>query len=233
MGNLSFGLRPVILQGANLSATGSTDSDVFIEYKNYYPYDTHVATYRVTAKLSLSNVVVNDDLSIEFDYGGIQYVRAYSTWAKGAVGYSVRDTLFKGDDSQAWTYTHDIGEAMDSFQVPVATQPIQHYKVPPNGSIKIPETKAFTWVESAIVSDECEVYVGGTVTNIIPTYKPNGLRKGGEWKGVQALTLSTYIRKGGSWSDVGTEQVSTIGQVNEGNTRRRQREQWKQEGPFS
>lgn len=232
MPNLSFGLRPVIIQGANLSATGSTDSDVFIEYKNYYPLDTHVATYRVTAKLSLSNVVVNDDLSVEFDYGGIQSVRAYSTWAKGAVGYIVTDTLYKADGSVAFTNNHDIATGFDSGNVSVATQPIQHYKVPPNGSITIPEIKAFRWLESATVSDECEVYVGGTVTNIIPTYKPNGLRKGGQWKGVQALSLSTYIRKGGSWSDVGCEQVSTIGQVNEGNTRRCQGGQWKQEGPF-
>lgn len=233
MANLKFGLRPVILQGANLSATESKDDAVFIEYNNYYPYDVHVATYRIGARLALSNVTVNDDLSVEFDYGGIQSVRAYSTYSSSPVGYNITNTLYKGDNSVAWSKTLDIASSFDSGNVSVATQTTKHYKVPPNGTITIPEIKAFRWLLSAVVSDECEVYVGGTVTNIIPTYKPNGLRKAGQWKGVQPLKLSTYIRKSGAWSDVGTENVSTIGQANKGQTRRRQSGQWKQEAPFS
>ena len=84
-----------------------------------------------------------------------------------------------------------------------------------------------------LISDECEVFVGGTVTNVIPTYKPNGLRKNNEWKSVQELKLSTYIRTLNNWNDVGTEQVATIGQVNKGHTRRRQGGEWKQERPFT
>ena len=83
------------------------------------------------------------------------------------------------------------------------------------------------------LSDECEVFVGGTVTNVIPTYKPNALRKNNEWKSVQELKLSTYIRTSSTWNDVGTEQVATIGQVNKGHTRRRQGGEWKQERPFA
>ena len=88
-------------------------------------------------------------------------------------------------------------------------------------------------LKSSVLSDECEVFVGGTVTNVIPTYKPNGLRKNNEWKSVQELKLSTYIRREEHWNDVGTEQVATIGHVNKGQTRRRQRGEWRQEGPFS
>ena len=101
------------------------------------------------------------------------------------------------------------------------------------GSIDIPEIKAFRWLSEAVVSDECEVFVGGTVTNVIPTYKPNALRKSREWKSVQELKLSTYIRTSGNWNDVGTEQVATIGHVNKGHTRRRQGGEWKQERPFA
>ena len=121
----------------------------------------------------------------------------------------------------------------ESDWVSVATKPRQHYVVPPNGSINIPEEKAFHWLSEAKISDECEVFVGGTVTNVIPTYKPNALRKNGEWKSVQELKLSTYIRSSGNWNDVGTEQVATIGHVNKGQTRRRQGGEWKQERPFT
>ena len=58
-------------------------------------------------------------------------------------------------------------------------------------------------------------------------------RKNNEWKSVQELKLSTYIRTQGNWNDVGTEQVATIGQVNKGQTRRRQGGEWKQERPFA
>ena len=233
MANLRFNIRPVIIQGENLSSVISSDSDTAITYNNYYPIGTHVSTYRIEAKLALSNVTVHDDLSISFDYGGIQSVRARTTWSSSSVGYNVNKHFYKGDGTVAWEQSSDIAAAFDTGDIPVAPQPTRRYTVPPNGSIDIPEIKAFRWLSEAVVSDECEVFVGGTVTNVIPTYKPNGLRKNGEWKSVQELKLSTYIRTSGNWNDVGTEQVATIGQVNKGHTRRRQGGEWKQERPFS
>ena len=233
MPNLRFNIRPVIIQGENLSSVISSDSDTAITYNNYYPAGTHVSTYRIEAQLDLANVTVHDDLSVSFDYGGIKGVRAHTTWSSAAVGYNVNKTLYKGDMSTAWELGSDIATAFDTGWVPVATRERQHYVVPPNGSINIPEEKAFHWLSRAVISDECEVFVGGTVTNVIPTYKPNGLRKNNEWKSVQELKLSTYIRNQGNWNDVGTEQVATIGHVNKGQTRRRQGGEWKQERPFS
>ena len=233
MANLRFNIRPVIIQGDDLSSVISSDSDTAITYNNYYPAGTHVSTYRIEAKLALSNVTVHDDLSISFDYGGIQSVRAHTTWSSSTVGYNVNKHFYKGDGTVAWEQSSDIAAAFDTGDIAVAPQPTRRYTVPPNGSIDIPEIKAFRWLSEAVISDECEVYVGGTVTNVIPTYKPNGLRKNGEWKGVQELKLSTYIRTQDNWNDVGTEQVATIGQVNKGHTRRRQGGEWKQERPFS
>ena len=233
MANLRFNIRPVIIQGENLSSVISSDSDTAITYNNYYPIGTHVSTYRIEAKLALSNVTVHDDLSISFDYGGIQSVRARTTWSSSSVGYNVNKHFYKGDGTVAWEQSSDIAAAFDTGDIPVAPQPTRRYTVPANGSINIPEIKAFRWLCEAVVSDECEVFVGGTVTNVIPTYKPNGLRKSREWKSVQELKLSTYIRTSNNWNDVGTEQVATIGQVNKGNTRRRQGGEWKQERPFS
>ena len=233
MANLRFNIRPVIIQGENLSSVISSDSDTAITYNNYYPIGTHVSTYRIEAKLALSNVTVHDDLSISFDYGGIQSVRAHTTWSSAEVGYNVNKTLYKGDGSIAWEQSSDIATSFDTGDIPVAPQPTRSYTVPPNGSINIPEIKAFRWLCEAVISDECEVFVGGTVTNVIPTYKPNALRKNNEWKSVQELKLSTYIRTSGNWNDVGTEQVATIGHVNKGQTRRRQGGEWKQERPFS
>ena len=233
MANLRFNIRPVIIQGENLSSVISSDSDTAITYNNYYPIGTHVSTYRIEAKLALSNVTVHDDLSISFDYGGIQSVRARTTWSSSSVGYNVNKHFYKGDGTVAWEQSSDIAAAFDTGDIAVAPQPTRRYTVPPNGSIDIPEIKAFRWLCEAVVSDECEVFVGGTVTNVIPTYKPNGLRKNNEWKSVQELKLSTYIRTSGNWNDVGTEQVATIGQVNKGQTRRRQGRQWKQERPFA
>ena len=233
MANLRFNIRPVIIQGENLSSVISSDSDTAITYNNYYPAGTHVSTYRIEAKLALSNVTVHDDLSISFDYGGIQSVRAHTTWSSSTVGYNVNKHFYKGDGTVAWEQSSDIAAAFDTGDIPVAPQPTRRYTVPANGSINIPEIKAFRWLCEAVVSDECEVFVGGTVTNVIPTYKPNGLRKSREWKSVQELKLSTYIRTSNNWNDVGTEQVATIGQVNKGNTRRRQGGEWKQERPFA
>ena len=233
MANLRFNIRPVIIQGDDLSSVISSDSDTAITYNNYYPAGTHVSTYRIEAKLALSNVTVHDDLSISFDYGGIQSVRAHTTWSSSSVGYNVNKHFYKGDGTVAWEQSSDIAAAFDTGDIAVAPQPTRRYTVPPNGSIDIPEIKAFRWLSEAVISDECEVFVGGTVTNVIPTYKPNGLRKSGEWKSVQELKLSTYIRREEHWKDVGTEQVATIGQVNKGQTRRRQGGQWKQERPFS
>ena len=233
MPNLKFKIREHIIQGDDLSKIESADDNVLIEYNNYYPAGTHVSTYRIEAQLDLANVTVHDDLSVSFDYGGIKGVRAHTTYSTTVKGYNVDKTLSKGDGSTAWQLSSDIATAFDSGWQTVATRPRQHYVVPPNGSIAIPEEKAFHWLSSALVSDECEVFVGGTVTNVIPTYKPNGLRKNGEWKSIQELKLSTYIRTQGNWLDVGTEQVATAGQVNKGQTRRRQGEQWKQERPFA
>ena len=233
MANLRFNIRPVIIQGDDLSSVISSDSDTAITYNNYYPAGTHVSTYRIEAKLALSNVTVHDDLSISFDYGGIQSVRAHTTWSSSSVGYNVNKHFYKGDGTVAWEQSSDIAAAFDTGDIAVAPQPTRRYTVPPNGSIDIPEIKAFRWLSEAVISDECEVFVGGTVTNVIPTYKPNGLRKSGEWKSVQELKLSTYIRREEHWNDVGTEQVATIGQVNKGATRRRQGGEWKQERPFA
>ena len=233
MPNLRFNIRPVIIQGDDLSSVISSDSDTAITYNNYYPAGTHVSTYRIEAKLALSNVTVHDDLSISFDYGGIQSVRAHTTWSSSSVGYNVNKHFYKGDGTVAWEQSSDIATAFDTGDIAVAPQPTRRYTVPPNGSIDIPEIKAFRWLSEAVVSDECEVFVGGTVTNVIPTYKPNGLRKSGEWKSVQELKLSTYIRTSSTWNDVGTEQVATIGQAGKGHTRRRQGGEWKQERPFS
>ena len=233
MANLKFNIRPVIIQGDDLSSVISSDSDTAITYINYYPAGTHVSTYRIEAKLALSNVTVHDDLSISFDYGGIQSVRAHTTWSSSSVGYNVNKHFYKGDGTVAWEQSSDIAAAFDTGDIAVAPQPTRRYTVPPNGSIDIPEIKAFRWLSEAVISDECEVFVGGTVTNVIPTYKPNALRKNGEWKSVQELKLSTYIRTSSNWNDVGTEQVATIGQVNKGHTRRRQGGEWKQERPFA
>ena len=233
MANLKFKIRPVIIQGDDLASVISSDSDTAITYNNYYPAGTHVSTYRIEAKLALSNVTVHDDLSISFDYGGIQSVRAHTTWSSSSVGYNVNKHFYKGDGTVAWEQSSDIAAAFDTGDIAVAPQPTRRYTVPANGSINIPEIKAFRWLCEAVISDECEVFVGGTVTNVIPTYKPNGLRKNNEWKSVQELKLSTYIRREEHWNDVGTEQVATIAHVNKGNTRRRQGGQWKQERPFS
>ena len=233
MANLRFNIRPVIIQGDDLASVISSDSDTAITYNNYYPAGTNVSTYRIEAQLDLANVTVHDDLSVSFDYGGIKGVRAHTTWSSATVGYNVNKTLYKGDGSIAWMQSSDIAAMFETDWVSVATKPRQHYVVPPNGSISIPEEKAFRWLSEAVISDECEVFVGGTVTNVIPTYKPNGLRKSREWKSVQELKLSTYIRTSNNWNDVGTEQVATIGHVNKGHTRRRQGRQWKQERPFS
>lgn len=233
MANLKFNIRPVIIQGSDLSSVISSDSDTAITYNNYYPAGHQVSTYRIEAKLVLSNVTVHDDLSITFDYGGIQSVRARTTSSSAAVGYNVNKHLYKGDGSVAWEQSSDIATAFDTGDITVAPQPSQRYTVPPNGSIDIPEIKAFRWLSEALVSDECEVFVGGKVTNVIPTYKPNGLRKNGEWKSIQELKLSTYIRTSNTWNDVGTEQVATSGQANKGHTRRREGGQWKQEHPFA
>ena len=233
MANLRFNIRHNIIQGDDLSKVESADDNVMIEYNNYYPKGNPVSTYRIEAQLDLVNVTVHDDLSVSFDYGGIKGVRAHTTWSSTAVGYTVNKTLYKGDGTIAWNKSSDIAAMFESDWVSVATKPRQHYVVPPNGSISIPEEKAFRWLSEAVISDECEVFVGGTVTNVIPTYKPNALRKSREWKSIQELKLSTYIRTSGNWNDVGTEQVATIGQVNKGQTRRRQGGEWKQESPFS
>ena len=233
MANLRFNIRPVIIQGDDLSSVISSDSDTAITYNNYYPAGTHVSTYRIEAKLALSNVTVHDDLSISFDYGGIQSVRAHTTWSSSSVGYNVNKHFYKGDGTVAWEQSSDIAAAFDTGDIAVAPQPTRRYTVPPNGSIDIPEIKAFRWLSEAVISDECEVFVGGTVTNVIPTYKPNALRKNNEWKSVQELKLSTYIRTSSTWNDVGTEQVATIGHAGKGHTRRRQGGEWKQERPFA
>lgn len=233
MPNLKFKIRHNIIQGDDLSKVESADDNIMIEYNNFYPAGTHVSTYRIEARLDLANVTVHDDLSVSFDYGGISAVRAHTTYSTVVKGYNVDKTLYKGDSTTAWHLNSDIGAMFESGWVPVATRPRQHYVIPPNGSISIPEEKAFGWLARAVVSDQCDVFVGGTVTNVIPTYKPNGVRKHKEWKSVQELKLSTYIRTSGTWDDVGTEQVATIGHVNKGHTRRRQGGEWKQERPFS
>lgn len=232
MAEISFNMRPVIIQGANLDKTYSSNDTIYIEYNNYYPAGTLVSKYRIEAKLDLANVTVHDDLSVSFDYGGIQAVRAYTTHSTTVVGYNVDKTLYKGDGSTAWRQNSDIGAMFDSGWVTVTTQPRQHYVVPADGSITIPEIKAFGWSAVAQVSDQCDVYVGGHVTNVIPTYQPNGLRKSNDWKAVQLLQQSTWLRTSNSWLDVGHEQIATIGHVNIGQTRRRQSNQWKQEGMF-
>ena len=233
MADIRFNIRPVIIQGADLSRVESSDDNIMIEYNNYYPAGRLVSTYRIEARLDLANVTVHDDLSVSFDYGGIQAVRAHTTHSTSVQGYNVDMTLMRGNDlSTAWHQNSDIGSMFESGWVSVTTRPRQHYVVPPNGSISIPEEKAFSWISRAVVTDHCDVFVGGKVTNIIPTYQPNGVRKSGEWKAVQFLKQSTWLRTSSNWRNVGSEQIAYIGQPNKGQTRRRQSGVWKQEGMF-
>lgn len=232
MAEISFNIRPVIIQGSNLSRVESQNDSILIEYNNYYPAGRLVSTYRIEARLDLTNVTVNDDLSVSFDYGGIQAVRAHTTMSTTVQGYNVDKKLFKGDGSIAWQQNSDIGAMFDSGWISVATQARKHYVVPPNASISIPEIKAFGWLLSAVVTDQCDVFVGGTVTNIIPMYQPNGLRKSNQWQAVQFLKQSTWIRNSNNWNDVGHERIAYIGRDNTGQTRRRQSSVWKQEGMF-
>ena len=204
-----------------------------IEYNNYYPAGRLVSTYQIEARLDLANVTVNDDLSVSFDYGGIQAVRTHTTMSTSVQGYNVDKTLMRGNDlSTAWRQNSDIGAPFDSGWVSVNTRPRQHYVVPPDGSISIPEEKAFSWLSRAVVSDHCDIFVGGTVTNVIPMYQPNGIRKSNQWKAIQELKQSTWIRTSNNWNDVGHEQIAYIGRDNTGQTRRRQLSIWKQEGMF-
>lgn len=233
MADIRFNIRPVIIQGADLSRVESSGDYIMIEYNNYYPDGRLVSTYRIEARLDLTNVVVHDDLSVSFDYGGIQAVRAHTTMNTTVQGYNVVKTLMRGNDlSIVWQQNSDIGAMFDSGWISVATRPIQHYVVPPDGSITIPEEKAFSWILRAVVTDHCDVFVGGTVTNVIPMYRPNGLRKSNEWKAVQFLKQSTWIRTSNNWNDVGHERIAYIGRDNTGQTRRRQTAVWKQEGMF-
>ena len=233
MAEIRFNIRPVIIQGSNLSRVESSGDSIMIEYNNYYPAGRLVSTYRIEARLDLANVTVHDDLSVSFDYGGIQAVRAHTTMSTTVQGYNVDKTLMRGNDlSIAWHQNSDIGAMFDSGWISVTTRSRQHYVVPANGSISIPEEKAFSWLLKAVVTDHCDVFVGGTVTNIIPMYQPNGLRKSNEWKGVQFLQQSTWIRNSNNWNDAGHEQIAYIGRDNTGQTRRRQSNTWKQEGMF-
>lgn len=232
MAEISFNMRPVIIQGANLDRTHSENESIYIEYNNYYPAGRLVSKYRIEARLDLTNVTINDDLSVSFDYGGIQSVRASTTFSTSNQGYNFDKKLYKGDGGLAWSQNSDIGTSFDSGWISVATQARKRYNVPPNGSITIPEVKAFGWLASAVVSDQCDVYVGGTVTNIIPMYQPNGLRKSNQWKAIQFLQQSTWIRNSNNWNDVGHERIAYIGRDNTGQTRRRQSNTWKQEGMF-
>lgn len=232
MAELSFNLRPDIIQGGNLADTYSSNDSIYIEYNNYYPAGTLVSKYRIEARLDLANVTVNDDLSVSFDYGGIQSVRAYTTHSTYSRGYNVEKILDNGNLQRVWYLNSDIGLPFDSGWISVATQPRQHYVVPPNSEITIPEIRAFKWLSRAVISDECAVYVGGKVTNVIPMYQPNGLRKSNEWKAIQFLKQSTWIRTSNNWNDVGHERIAYIGRENTGQTRRRQSGVWKQEGMF-
>jgi hypothetical protein len=233
MAEISFNIRPVIIQGSNLSRVESANDSILIEYNNYYPAGRLVSTYRIEARLDLANVTVHDDLSVSFDYGGIQAVRAHTTMSTTVQGYNVDKTLMRGNDlSIAWHQNSDIGAMFDSGWISVTTRPRQHFIVPPNGSINIPEEKAFSWLSKAVVSDHCDVFVGGTVTNIIPMYQPNGIRKSNQWQAIQFLKQSTWIRNSNNWNDVGHERIAYIGRDNTGQTRRRQSNSWKQEGMF-
>lgn len=233
MAEIQFNIRPVILQGADLSRVQSSGDYIMIEYNNFYPAGRLVSTYQIEARLDLANVTVHDDLSVSFEYGGIQAVRAHTTMATYAQGYNVNKILMRGSDiATVWNLNSDIGTAFDSGWISVTTRPRQHYTVPPNGSITIPEEKAFSWLSQAVVSDHCDVFIGGSVTNIIPMYQPNGLRKSNEWKAVQFLKQSTWLRTSNNWSDVGHERIAYIGRENTGKTRRRQSTVWKQEGMF-
>ena len=201
MAEIRFNIRPVIIQGSDLSRIESSGDSIMIEYNNYYPAGRLVSTYRIEARLDLANVTVHDDLSVSFDYGGIQAVRAHTTMSTTVQGYNVDKTLMRGNDlSIAWNQNSDIGAMFDSGWISVTTRQRQHYVVPPDGSITIPEEKAFSWLLKAVVSDHCDVFVGGTVTNIIPMYQPNGIRKSNEWKAVQFLKQSTWLRNSNNGS---------------------------------
>ena len=236
--NLYFKIRPRIIQGDDLGGVYSADDTCRIVYKNYYPNGVPVADYCVEAILDLRNLVVNEDLSIEFDYAGIKQVRARTTWATSRpVGYNITKTVYNANDQVVWSHTDDIASAWDSGYLNVPNVEPTHVKVEAGATIQVPEVKAFRWLSKASVSDECEIFVGGTVTNTIDTYKPNGLYTGTFWNQIQnnPTTQSTFVYKtdGNNWVDVGTETTAYAGHVDKGHTRRYQGGYWLQESPFT
>ena len=112
MAEIRFNIRPVILKGDNLSRIESSGDYIMIEYNNYYPAGRLVSRYQIEARLDLANVTVNDDLSVSFDYGGIQSVRAHSTQSTSPQGYNVEKILGNGNLQRVWYQNSDIGTGL-------------------------------------------------------------------------------------------------------------------------
>lgn len=237
MGKLQFKMRPHIIQGSDLGGLYSSDDTCRVVFKNYYPNNVPVADYSVTAVLALNNIVQNDDLSIEFDFGGVKKVRAMTTWATGKpVGYNIAKRLYDGaTDRELWGQTHDIAAPWDSNWIDLTGTNLGHFKLAAGETINIPEIKAFRWLSRAQVSDEFELFVGGQVTNTIDGYKPNGLYTGTYWNQIQnnPTTQSTFVHNGKDWVDVGTEVTLWASHQDKGHTRRYQGGFWLQEAPFT
>ena len=53
MAEIRFNIRPVIIQGADLSRIESSNDYIMIEYNNYYPAGRLVSTYQIEARLDL------------------------------------------------------------------------------------------------------------------------------------------------------------------------------------
>ena len=239
MSNYEIGGRVEIIQGALLKEKGSNNAQFYAEFRNTLSVaGADVARYRVEINADIRNVVENEDSSITLDFYGISSYRAYTTFANQSTSvpltYSLDvDKANNGTLSRAWTLEGELSHPFDSGLIHVDTEGTKAIKVtiPAGQSVAIPERKVAHWLANApSISDEFNVYVGGSITNTNPPlYTPMAVRDGGKMKSNNKNGKNNKVRLGKTLTTIAKENYATVSQPNKGHMRIRDAGSMKQQ----
>lgn len=235
MANYNIQNRLEITQGA--LSIGSTANQNFFKvgFKNTDGRNT-VATYWVEVTVKVTNVIENDDLSIDLEYFGISSVRVRTDYATnkktGNCTYILKvDSDNNGNLKEVWRKKADLSSSFDTGDINVQpfTNPIKVH-VEAGETFSLQERKILNFYNDAsLTDDEFNIYTGSPLIKNLnpPLYTPCSIRKNGKFFSCNK-GLSNAIRKNGYFKKIPKEKRATQNFSDMGHVRYRNNSIWKQ-----
>lgn len=196
-----------------------------------------ISQYTVAITYGINNVITNPDNSIEFDFLGITNVTVTFVKKQDSnipIHYQMwLDRNNDGNLVSVYDQSTNMGTPTNFGSVNYQSSNKNHYKIPPQQWLQIPQRKMLHWLATAqYANDEFFYTIGGgkgIFNNNPANYKPMAQRQQNQFKTLNVTTGFIMKHENGSWKPYQDETIATKDIVNSGHNLVRLRDQWWQQ----